>query len=557
MIEKNQPIPSVEVNSITPDTYPTNEKDNPLVGEGSFTRVYETPYHDKGEAKTAVVKVFRYKEENLLPEQLYREIDTVRGLGEHPYLPKLIDAVYSKETTSPVTQGESSPETKQIALMYEKVSGAAPLEFLKKLEPAERFQAVIKILEQLAELSLHAEKNNFWLTDLKPGNILIEGDILDTLVVKLVDFGAFTSQKSENELPVTLNFFPPELRGIKAHQVTPEQVNRINVYMFGSMAYELLGHELPEVGGYNDRARLLQDMELDDKFIQYKDKKILLPDTMMPPEVYQVLKKAFTNEEVYPTVTDLIAALKKHETTIVPNPEPITEEVFSSLAKEIFTAISRVKKQEQIVTSPVESLGVSLELQPETPYGPQLLAHLEKNHIPIATTEGKKALAMGLLFMIAVPQGDQLYGFIPLVINDGLKVVTIRTSKAAVPNVRAANHELLTKIAESIPEEILPSFDNNTQPEIGITKDEILYGFEGAAENPEEQVLGKASHFNNFEMVQTLIFDLFSSHHTQGLQLPQLQEWLRSNEESITNSGTVDQRPTVTSQVRSDFADFF
>jgi hypothetical protein len=214
-----------------------------LIGEGGMGAVYEAEQDQP--RRTVALKVI--KAGMASPELLRRFAQESQALGrlQHPGIAQIFDAGTADTGHGP-----------QPYFAMEFIRGKELREYAGKqqLTTRQRLEIVVKICDAVH----HAHQRGLIHRDLKPGNILVDGNgqpkILDFGVARVTDSDAqATMQTDVGQLVGTLAYMSPE-------QVLADPLEldtRSDVYALGVILYELLAGRLP----YNISKRLHEALQ--------------------------------------------------------------------------------------------------------------------------------------------------------------------------------------------------------------------------------------------------------------------------------------------------------
>src|SRR5258708_14879213 len=207
-----------------------------FIGSGGFGSVYKA---EKG-GKMFAIKVFR--EDYILQEyqskgennRIQREIDIMKSV-DHPFLIKYVDDFKGTDLNVP-----------SYFLVMEYAAGKTLQKMIKDREFIDEqhvisvFQRILEGIKALHQIRGTDENKGIILSDLKPENIIVNGDtvkILDYGISKVIDYTALTS---------TGNFLGSPL------YASPEQITdsknidkRSDLYTLGVILYEMLTLKVP------------------------------------------------------------------------------------------------------------------------------------------------------------------------------------------------------------------------------------------------------------------------------------------------------------------------
>ena len=116
-----------------------------------------------------------------------------------------------------------------------------PLHFIGQKESWLPVRDVVRIMSEVASALAHAHKHGVVHRDIKPGNVLIDGDSGRSLVT---DFGIARSGEANGLTATGMMIGTPAY--LSPEQVTGEAMDhRVDIYALGVMAYEMLAGHVP------------------------------------------------------------------------------------------------------------------------------------------------------------------------------------------------------------------------------------------------------------------------------------------------------------------------
>lgn len=197
-----------------------------LIGGGGMSNVYLA--HDMILNRDVAVKILRYDttNEEEFHRRFQREALSATSLA-HPNIVSIYDV------------GEDQ-DMHYIVMEY--IKGKTLKQYIQEFSPLSPARSV-QIMKQLASAIAHAHENQIIHRDIKPQNILVDGEGN----VKITDFGiatslSATSYTKTNSVIGTVHYLSPEqARGGTA-------TNKSDIYALGIVLYELLTGELPFSG---------------------------------------------------------------------------------------------------------------------------------------------------------------------------------------------------------------------------------------------------------------------------------------------------------------------
>lgn len=130
----------------------------------------------------------------------------------------------------------------EIILVKKYVSGEELSAFWKRIKKKERLAFIIQLFQKLNILLEHLYQEEIYHLDLKPGNILIDGDVRD-FSVNIIDFGLAIKKRSlpDRKILFPLGYAAPELILNKLKIVD----RRTDIFSLGVTLYTLYSQELP------------------------------------------------------------------------------------------------------------------------------------------------------------------------------------------------------------------------------------------------------------------------------------------------------------------------
>jgi serine/threonine protein kinase/Tfp pilus assembly protein PilF len=214
------------------------------------------------------------------------------------------------ESADPERTGPYRPEVAQTRAGATTLGPAKPRSSAPSIESAGFFRTVAGLGIQAAGALEHAHQLGVVHRDIKPGNLLVEGEPgVPTPGVRLwvTDFGLAHLQNAEagltltGDLVGTLRYMSPEQALARRVPIDP----RTDVYSLGATLYELLTLE-PAFGGH-DRQELLRQIAFDEP----KPPRRL--NRAVPPELETVVGKAMEKDPAdrYTTAQELAEDLER------------------------------------------------------------------------------------------------------------------------------------------------------------------------------------------------------------------------------------------------------
>ena len=213
-----------------------------LIGRGGMGEVYAAIRADGAFEQRVAVKLLRYEAAGQM-ERFHAERRILARL-EHPEIARLLD-------------GGMAPDGRPYTVM-EYVEGRSLTEYCRERGSSlhERLNLFAKVCDAVA----FAHRNLVIHRDLKPGNILVDGEgevkLLDFGIAKLLDAAALQRETDVTVAPFTPDYAAPE-------QLSGEPVTTAtDIYALGVLLFELLtgGRPLPTQGLPSTHAlKLLMD----------------------------------------------------------------------------------------------------------------------------------------------------------------------------------------------------------------------------------------------------------------------------------------------------------
>lgn len=195
-----------------------------LVGKGAFAKVYEGTSLSNPKLKVAIKA---YKKKHLFEEDIKAIEAEVRVLSslDHPNIVRYYEAI---------------ADAKNLYIVTEYIEGETLAKRLTKSKRPFREEDAAYVLHQLASAINHCHSNNVVHRDIKPDNIMIDGD----LNVTLIDFGlskVFSKKKLLKSKAGSPLFMAPEISNEKYS-------NKCDIWSFGVLMYIMLSGRLPFSG---------------------------------------------------------------------------------------------------------------------------------------------------------------------------------------------------------------------------------------------------------------------------------------------------------------------
>lgn len=267
-----------------------------LIGGGGMSNVYLA--HDMILNRDVAVKILRYDaaNEEEFHRRFQREALSATSLT-HPNIVSIYDV------------GEDQ-EMHYIVMEY--IKGKTLKQYINEFSPLSPARSV-QIMKQLTSAIAHAHENQIIHRDIKPQNILVDGEGN----VKVTDFGiatslTATSYTKTNSVIGTVHYLSPEqARGGTA-------TSQSDIYALGIVLYELLTGELPFSGESAVSIAL--------KHLQAETPSIRALDASIPQSLENVVLRATAKNPLhrYPTVD----AMEEDLQTVL-SPNRINEQKFA------------------------------------------------------------------------------------------------------------------------------------------------------------------------------------------------------------------------------------
>lgn len=258
-----------------------------LIGKGGMSRVYQG--EDLNLKRPVAIKIItldpdRAKE---LMKRFEREGHIMAKLEKHPN----IISVY---------RANSDDETRYLAMEFiDGLTLTDRIAAFKQNNTFMPFDEVVNIMRQIANALDFAHKNEIIHRDIKPGNIMIEGDTSRAI---LMDFGLVMQAGTDNSTMGTAfgtpRYISPE-QAISSQQAVPAS----DQYSLAVIIYEMLTNKTPFD---DDSAMSLALSHITNPPPNPQDSRAELND-----ETAQVILKSLekTPEDRYKTVTEFVEAL--------------------------------------------------------------------------------------------------------------------------------------------------------------------------------------------------------------------------------------------------------
>ena len=338
-----------------------------LIGGGGMSNVYLA--HDVILNRDVAIKVLRYDftNEDELHRRFQREALSATSLT-HPNIVSVYDV------------GDDG-DLHYIVMEY--VQGKTLKQYIQEFAPISPARSV-HIMRQLTSAIADAHKNHIIHRDIKPQNILMDGEGN----VKITDFGiaitlSATSFTQTNSVLGTVHYLSPEqARGGTA-------TNRSDIYALGIVLYELLTGELPFSGESAVSIAL--------KHLQTETPSIRATDATIPQSLENVVLKATAKDPAHRYAT--VEGMQKDLETVL-SPTRMNEKKFAIPVDHDATRAMPIIKQQPIRVE--EDLTETRAMEPIVqPKAPQPKKSIKK---PAPEKKKKKwpKIVAGVFALIAV-----------------------------------------------------------------------------------------------------------------------------------------------------------
>jgi serine/threonine protein kinase len=202
-----------------------------VLGSGGMGTVYQAEQESTG--LEVAIKVLRSGLSASHQRRFRREWEALRKL-DHPHLARFLESGW-------VEDGEQ----RRPFFAMEIIDGPDLRQYLRDAQP--RREAVVQILQGLADALHHAHQQGVVHRDLKPENILVDRNgqarIVDFGIAHITDFdkSVTTIHSDIGQILGTLQYMSPEQVSAGAQQPGPAS----DIYALGLIAYEALSGKLP------------------------------------------------------------------------------------------------------------------------------------------------------------------------------------------------------------------------------------------------------------------------------------------------------------------------
>ncbi|KAI5078694.1 hypothetical protein GOP47_0006365 [Adiantum capillus-veneris] len=268
------------------------------IGEGAHGKVYEGRYRDMSVAIKVLQRAPTLEEQEKLEARFVREVDMMSRV-QHKNMVKFIGAC-----KDPV-----------MAITTELLPGRSLRKHLLSLRPSQLdLHVAVSYALDVANAMECLHNNGIIHRDLKPDNLLLTANQKS---VKLVDFG-LAREESLTEMMTaetgTYRWMAPELYSTVTLRLGDKKHynNKVDVYSFGIVLWELVTNRLPFEGMSNLQAAYAA---------AFKNARPTIPDGL-PEELVFILQSCWAEEpNMRPTFGQVVQMLATLLPTI-PEPEP-------------------------------------------------------------------------------------------------------------------------------------------------------------------------------------------------------------------------------------------
>eukprot|EP00249_Psilotum_nudum_P020287 c27638_g2_i2 orf=885-1880(+) len=256
------------------------------IGEGAHGKVYEGRYCDTSVAIKVLRRADTPEEQSKLEERFEREVEMMSRV-RHRHLVKFIGAC--KEPL--------------MAIATELLPGVSLRKHMMSLRPQRlELQLAISFALDIAQAMNYLHMNRIIHRDLKPDNLLLTADMKS---VKLIDFG-LAREESLTEMMTaetgTYRWMAPELYSTVTlqHGDKKHYNNKVDVYSFGIVLWELITNRIPFEGMSNLQAAYAA---------AFKNLRPVVPDGL-PAELVFILQACWAEDpNVRPTFGQIVRIL--------------------------------------------------------------------------------------------------------------------------------------------------------------------------------------------------------------------------------------------------------
>ncbi|XP_074302932.1 serine/threonine-protein kinase STY13-like isoform X3 [Silene latifolia] len=269
------------------------------IGEGAHGKVYEGRYHDRIVAIKVLNRGSTSDERAVLEDRFIREVNMMSRV-KHENLVKFIGAC----------------KDPLMVIVAELLPGLSLRKYLNSLRPKQlELDVALRYALDIAKAMACLHANGIIHRDLKPDNLLLTADHKS---VKLADFGLAREETLTEMMTAetgTYRWMAPELystvtlrQGEKKHYN-----NKVDVYSFGIVFWELLTNRMPFEGMSNLQAAYAA---------AFKQDRPIIPDDV-PPDLVFIIQSCWVEDpNLRPSFSQIIRMLNVFLYTLAPPPPP-------------------------------------------------------------------------------------------------------------------------------------------------------------------------------------------------------------------------------------------